>query len=168
MKKSFAGKVVVICGASSGIGRESALLFAEHGARLVLSSRRQEKLQAVAQEVRERGAECMIIPCDIEASQQIENLVEQSLASRGQIDVLVITAGRYIRGRIVETGISHFKDAMRTNFFGAGRLPARCRPRPGVIFHRPAVWNGQEFVSAPGLGFTHLGYDCRLYRCRLC
>ncbi|MBD3385097.1 SDR family NAD(P)-dependent oxidoreductase [candidate division KSB1 bacterium] len=122
MKKSFADKVVVICGASSGIGRETALLFAEDGARLVLSSRREEKLQAVAQEVRERGVECRTIPCDIEEFQQIENLVEKTLETWGQIDVLVITAGQYIRGRIVETDISHFKDAMRANFFGVVEL----------------------------------------------
>jgi short-subunit dehydrogenase len=118
MKKSFAGKIVVICGASSGIGRESAMLFAEDGAKLVLSSRREEKLRAVAQEVQKRGAQCMIVTCDVEQPQPIEHLVKRTLETWGQIDVLVVTAGQYIRGKIVETDINHYKDAMRANFFG--------------------------------------------------
>ncbi|MBK7448315.1 MAG: SDR family NAD(P)-dependent oxidoreductase [Anaerolineales bacterium] len=88
-------KVVIVTGASSGIGAAAALEFGREGAKVVLAARRFERLQAVAHEIElmNTGAQALVVRTDISKLEDIERLVNQTLAAFGRIDVLVNNAG---------------------------------------------------------------------------
>jgi short-subunit dehydrogenase len=85
--------VIIITGASSGIGAATARIFAAEGYRVVLAARRKEQLNSLAEEVQSTGGEALVVPTDITQLAQIENLVNQSLEHFGQIDILLNNAG---------------------------------------------------------------------------
>ncbi len=115
----FAGQVVVITGASSGIGRATALAFAREGGRVVLAARRASALDAVAQEVKALGGEALAVPTDVTDRQQVERLVDHALQTWGQVDVFIANAGAYIRKPIRELQVEEIERAMAVNFYGA-------------------------------------------------
>jgi len=85
--------VIVITGASSGIGAATARLFGRQGYRVVLAARRVEHLEALADEIRADGGEALPVATDVTQLQQIQNLVDSSIGHYGQIDVLFNNAG---------------------------------------------------------------------------
>jgi short-subunit dehydrogenase len=89
------GKVVVVTGASSGIGEATAREFGKEGARVVLAARRVERLEALAQEIQAMGtsAETLVVPADLSKLEDIKSLIDQTLERFGRIDVLVNNAG---------------------------------------------------------------------------
>jgi NAD(P)-dependent dehydrogenase (short-subunit alcohol dehydrogenase family) len=86
------GKVCIVTGSSRGIGRAIAIRMAEHGARVVVSSRKAEACELVAQEIRAAGGQAMVIPCNIANKPELQALIDQTLATWGGIDVLVCNA----------------------------------------------------------------------------
>src|SRR5260221_8720077 len=95
------GKIVVITGSTSGIGRACAVLFAEEGARIVVTGRRRDVGQAVAEAI---GESAIFLPCDVTREADIKALIETTLARFGQIDCLVNNAGAGSKtGSIVAT-----------------------------------------------------------------
>lgn len=88
----LSGKTALVTGSSRGIGRAIALLFAEAGARVVITSRKVDACQAVVDEIRSRGGEAIAVGCNISDKQQIETLVDETEASFGSVDVLVCNA----------------------------------------------------------------------------
>ncbi|HEX5810200.1 MAG TPA: SDR family oxidoreductase [Anaerolineales bacterium] len=89
------GKVVIVTGASSGIGEATAREFGRQGAKVVLAARRVERLEALSQEIQSMGtgAETLVIPADLSKLEDIESLIDQTLMRFGRIDVLVNNAG---------------------------------------------------------------------------
>jgi len=87
------GKVVMITGASRGLGRALALAFAREGVSLVINSRSEDSLEPVAGEAKETGAEVLAIPADVSVEAEVERLVNESVRRFGGIDVLVNNAG---------------------------------------------------------------------------
>ena len=87
------GRVAVITGASSGMGVGFAETLAGAGARVVLAARREELLSAVAEGIRERGGEALVVRCDVAREDEIDALVAKTFAAFGSIDVLVNNAG---------------------------------------------------------------------------
>lgn len=89
------GKVVIVTGASSGIGEATAREFGREAARVVLAARRVERLEALAQEIQEMktGAETLVMPADLSRLEDIQALVQQTLDRFGRLDVLVNNAG---------------------------------------------------------------------------
>lgn len=85
--------VVLITGASSGIGEAAARLLGRQGYRLVLAARRKDRLDALAAEIRAAGGAALVVPTDITQLAQIQNLVAETIAHFGQIDILVNNAG---------------------------------------------------------------------------
>ena len=85
--------VILITGASSGIGAASARLFARNGYRVILAARRLERLETLASEIRDSGGEALAISTDVSHLDQIENMVRTALDAFGQIDVLLNNAG---------------------------------------------------------------------------
>lgn len=83
------GKTAVITGSTKGIGKAIAMEMAAHGANVVISSRKADACDAVAQEVRDAGGEAVAIPCNISHKDQIENLLSESRKAFGKIDILV-------------------------------------------------------------------------------
>ncbi len=94
IKKQFSldGKVAIITGASKGIGESIARGLAEHGAKVIISSRRQEAVDVVAEGFRNDGLEATGIACHVGDQEQVKNLVEQTVAKYGGIDILVNNA----------------------------------------------------------------------------
>jgi NAD(P)-dependent dehydrogenase (short-subunit alcohol dehydrogenase family) len=90
---SLAGKVAIITGASRGIGEESALAFAEAGAKVVLASRKQADLDHVAKRINKSGGTCLAIASHIAKTDDSKNLVQQAMAEYGRIDILMNNAG---------------------------------------------------------------------------
>ncbi|MAG98415.1 MAG: short-chain dehydrogenase [Rhodospirillaceae bacterium] len=85
-------KVAVITGSTKGIGRAIAERYAEFGAKVVISSRKADKCEEVAAGIREKGGQAMAIPCHIRHKEQLQNLIDETNAAWGSIDVLVCNA----------------------------------------------------------------------------
>ncbi|HEV7845923.1 MAG TPA: SDR family oxidoreductase, partial [Thermoleophilaceae bacterium] len=118
------GKKVLITGASSGIGLETALKVGEAGGEVLLVSRTREKLEEVAKQVEALGGTAHVHPADLADLEDIDRLAAEVLEQHGGIDVLVNNAGRSIR-RSVERSYDRFHDFERTmqlNYFGALKL----------------------------------------------
>src|SRR5512135_916556 len=90
---SLAGQVVLITGASSGIGEAAARLFAREGCIVVLAARRKDRLEQLADEIRTLGGEALPIVTDISQPEQIEHMVKSALDAFGRIDILFNNAG---------------------------------------------------------------------------
>ncbi|MBX7219958.1 MAG: SDR family oxidoreductase [Blastocatellia bacterium] len=124
MAQKLAGKVVLITGASSGIGFATAKKLAGAGARVILVARTREKLEETQRIIENMGGEAYVYPCDLNDLEGIDKMAEDVLRDFGHVDVLVNNAGRSIR-RAVEESYDRFHDFQRTmqlNYFGAVRL----------------------------------------------
>ena len=118
------GKRVLITGASSGIGLETALKVGEAGGEVLLVSRTREKLEEVAKQVAELGGTAHVHPADLSDLEDVDRVAAEVLEQHGGVDVLVNNAGRSIR-RSVERSYDRFHDYERTmqlNYFGALKL----------------------------------------------
>jgi len=115
----FHENVVIITGASLGIGRELALQLAEQGAWLALAARNAEKLREVSQECHQRGGRAITIPTDVASQSQCQNLIETTAAAYGRIDTLINNAGIGHVARFSELGdLTIYKKVFQVNFFG--------------------------------------------------
>ncbi|MBT8151383.1 MAG: SDR family oxidoreductase, partial [Gammaproteobacteria bacterium] len=124
LRRAIEGKVVVVTGATSGIGKECALRLAQAGADVVLVARTLEKLDETLLEIEQLGGEATAYSCDVSEPEQCDSLVEAVLENHGHVDVLINNAGRSIR-RSVRYSYDRFHDFERTmqlNYFGALRL----------------------------------------------
>ena len=87
------GKVALITGGNSGIGACAAELFAKEGAKVVISARRVEQLEAVAEKIKAAGGEALAVPCDISKKEQCTQAIQKTVEAFGTIDILVNNAG---------------------------------------------------------------------------
>jgi short-subunit dehydrogenase len=116
----FRDNVVVLTGASAGIGRQLALQLAAQGARLVLAARDPAKLDETAAECRALGARVLAVPTDVGDEAQCRGLVERAVAEFGRIDTLVNNAGIGMWARFDEmTDLAPFERIMRVNYLGS-------------------------------------------------
>ncbi len=111
-------KVVIVTGASSGIGRATALYFAEKGSNVVLAARSADKLKTVEAEISKTGGVCLSVPCDVSKPEDCENLVIKTIEAFEQIDVLINNAGISMRAIFNETDLNVIREVMDINFFG--------------------------------------------------
>jgi short-subunit dehydrogenase len=116
--KSFRDAVVVITGATSGVGRATALAFAAEGARLVLVSRGQEALAEVERDCRERGGQVLVVPTDIADAAAVERLVELAVRRFGRIDVWIEAAAVGVAGQLGSESVAEIRRLVDTNVFG--------------------------------------------------
>ncbi|WP_278388771.1 SDR family oxidoreductase [Pseudomonas oryzihabitans] len=93
MSDNIQDKVVVITGASSGLGEATARMLAQHGAHLVLGARRLERLEALATELRTTGAQVEVKATDVTRAEQVQALVDLALDRHGRVDVMLNNAG---------------------------------------------------------------------------
>ncbi|MDR6379050.1 SDR family NAD(P)-dependent oxidoreductase [Paraburkholderia caledonica] len=111
--------VVLITGALTGIGRATAFAFARSGARLVVSGRRATEGAALEAELREAGAEAHFVLADVRRDEEVLNLVDQTVARYGRLDVAVNNAGTEGRpGPVVEQTADSYADTFDTNVLG--------------------------------------------------
>ena len=114
----YANQVIWITGASSGIGEALALEFAKEKAKIVLSARRAEVLEKVAQKCKNLGGECLVLPMDVTDFDSLDKNVKVVLQEFGKIDVVINNAGISQRGLTVETSMEVDRRIMEINFFG--------------------------------------------------
>ncbi|MUL36775.1 SDR family NAD(P)-dependent oxidoreductase [Gloeocapsopsis dulcis] len=109
---------VLITGASQGIGKATALLFARKGYDLVLAARQPEPLQATAEEIQKLGRQAIAIPTDVRDPEQIKSLASKAIEHYGTIEVLVNNAGIYISGPVEEFSLEDWHQTIDTNLWG--------------------------------------------------
>jgi short-subunit dehydrogenase len=114
----FKNKVVLITGASSGIGRESAMEFAKLGANIVLVSRTKEKLEQVADELKKFNVTTLVCQCDVSKKDQVKEISKIVLEKFDSVDILVNNAGFAIYGSVNDLSIDDIESQMETNYFG--------------------------------------------------
>ena len=109
------GKVVIITGASAGIGRASARALAREGARLVLTARRPERLDAIIQEARAAGSDGVAVVGDARDEQTAIRAVEAAKSKFGRVDILINNVGIGIYKQLVDTSLHDYVEMMDTN-----------------------------------------------------
>ena len=114
----FKNKVVLITGASSGIGKESAIEFAKLGANIILVSRTKEKLEQVANELKKFNVTILVCQCDVSKKDQVKEMSKTVLEKFDSIDILVNNAGFAIYGSVYDLSIDDIESQMETNYFG--------------------------------------------------
>jgi len=114
----FLNKVAIITGASSGIGRTTALALAKQGARVALVSRRGDALLELAWEINHQGSDAIVVRTDVTVKEQVEQMVREVIDHWGRVDILISNAGAYIRGPIVDLDPAEIQRSLDVNFFG--------------------------------------------------
>ena len=112
------GKVALITGGSSGIGKSIALTYAEAGAKVVIASRKQENLDKVAEEIRARGRESLAIATDVKIPEQVDNMVKQTVEKFGRLDIMINNAGRGIPTQPLKISIKEWNHVLTLNLTG--------------------------------------------------
>jgi NAD(P)-dependent dehydrogenase (short-subunit alcohol dehydrogenase family) len=131
LRRRLSGKIVVVTGASSGIGRATAFKVAQAGGIPLLVARGQDKLEATALEIEALGGRAYTYPCDLSDTDAIDALAKQIASDHDAVDVIVNNAGRSIR-RSLHLSYDRFHDFERTmqlNYFGAIRLVMGLTPK---------------------------------------
>ncbi len=112
------GKIVIVTGGSSGIGKAIALKFAACGARVVITGRDMFRLNAVGLELSKFTSDFLIVKADVSVYEDCEKIINETIDRFGTIDVLINNAGISMRGLFNETGLDVIKKVMDTNFWG--------------------------------------------------
>ena len=152
----FNDQVVVITGASSGIGRATALEFAREGAKTVLVSRSLEKLERVADEIRSFNPNVLAVPTDVSSPEQVHEMVEKVLSEVGRIDVLFNNAGSSYVGRVEdENFVENAKKMIDVDYFGTVYttkevLPVMQKQGSGHIMNMSSVVGRKAFPHFGG------------------
>ena len=111
-------KVVIITGASSGIGQALARKFASEGSKVVIAARREEQLQKLSQELRNNRTEVLSVPTDVSKEEDCLNLINRAVDTYGRIDVLINNAGVSMRAAFEELDLNVLHQVMDINFWG--------------------------------------------------
>jgi NAD(P)-dependent dehydrogenase (short-subunit alcohol dehydrogenase family) len=146
LRRKVKGKVVVVTGATSGIGKECALRLARADATVILVARTVEKLDETLAEIAADGGTAQAYSCDVSQAADCDKLVSDVLSDHGRVDILINNAGRSIR-RSVRYSYDRFHDFERTmelNYFGAlrlilGFLPAMEKQEGGQIINISSI-----------------------------
>ncbi|MCX5578767.1 SDR family oxidoreductase [Kaistia terrae] len=151
MAVSIAGKVMIVTGASSGIGRAAARRFAAEGAKLVLVARSAEKLEALAKEL---GGDAIAIPADLTKAADVEAMVAKAEAHFGRIDILFANAGSYVTGDVATGDPDEWDQVIGVNVNGVFRtvravLPGMIARRSGDIVVTSSISGHQAIHWEP-------------------
>jgi NAD(P)-dependent dehydrogenase (short-subunit alcohol dehydrogenase family) len=119
MIRKLRGTTAIITGATSGIGRETALEFARSGVRVVVAGRRKDRLSSLVGEIEAKGGEALAVATDVAEAKQVERLIDKAAKHFGEINTLVNNAGVGIAARFDELAIEDFRRVMEINFWGA-------------------------------------------------
>ena len=114
----FKNKVVLITGASSGIGKQTAIEFAKLGSSIILVARRRNKLEEVENELKQFNVTTLVCTCDVSKKDQVEKMSKIILEKFSSIDILVNNAGFAIYGSVHDLSINDIESQMETNYFG--------------------------------------------------
>lgn len=154
----LADKVAIITGGSSGIGAETAQLFAEEGAKVVIAARHKDQLDRVAKDIEDAGGEVLAVRCDIANPDDVKRLVGQTLHEFGQIDILVNSAGILERGlRPVYEALDEDIDDIIDNNLKGTLFMCREVLKEMMDTERGAIVNIASLSGATGAGASVFG-----------
>jgi NAD(P)-dependent dehydrogenase (short-subunit alcohol dehydrogenase family) len=144
--KKLDGKVAIITGATSGIGKATALLFAKEGADLVITGRRAELGKAVEAEISQMGVRCVFVQADHALADDCSSVLDQTLASFGRVDILFNNAGIVTSGTAETTSDEVWNETMAVNVTGVWRMskvviPQMKKQGGGVIVNNGSDWS---------------------------
>jgi short-subunit dehydrogenase len=111
-------KVVIITGASEGIGLATARLFAQEGAKVALAARSADTLNTIVNELHEQHCEAVAVPTDMHNKDEIESLADSVFQQYGRIDILINNAGQSVRGNVADVDIDQFRQIFELNVLG--------------------------------------------------
>jgi NAD(P)-dependent dehydrogenase (short-subunit alcohol dehydrogenase family) len=117
-QESLEGKVAVITGASTGIGRATATVLAREGMRLVLASRRPDRLELAVTELRASGAQVLGVPTDVSQYDEVQGLANKAKSEFGQVDVAFFNAGISGGSSLLDVDLDAWQRSVGTNVFG--------------------------------------------------
>ncbi len=118
MLKTMKDKVVIITGASSGIGKALALEYATRGAHVVMAARNEERLHQAAEEVSASGVKVLAVATDVSVETDCKELIDKSIEEFGSIDILINNAGISMRALFADTELDVIRQLMDINFWG--------------------------------------------------
>jgi NAD(P)-dependent dehydrogenase (short-subunit alcohol dehydrogenase family) len=151
----LAGRVAVITGASSGLGKQTAIEFAKRGAHLVLAARRSEELERTAAECALLGPPVLWVVTDVTQEDQVEALAEAALAPHGRIDIWINNAGVTLFAKLEDAPFDAHRRVVETNLIGAmlgarAVIPIFRRQRQGILINVGSILSkvGQPFVPS--------------------
>jgi NAD(P)-dependent dehydrogenase (short-subunit alcohol dehydrogenase family) len=142
----LSGKTAIVTGATSGIGKATALLFADEGADVVITGRRAELGQRVVDEIRQKGARGVFVQADHSQPEACSHVLERTLAEFGRVDILFNNAGIVTRGTAETTSDEVWNETMAINVTGVWRmcrvvLPVMKQQGGGVIVNNGSDWS---------------------------
>lgn len=154
----FRGKTALVTGGGRGIGRAIALAFARFGANIVIASRKPENLNPTAQEVRALSVECLAIPTNIRETEQVDALVQQTLARFGAIDCLINNAGGQFPARPSDISDRGWRAVVDLNLNGTWNMCSRVgrhmvERRGGAVVNIVHVYS----FARGAMSFAHSG-----------
>lgn len=149
---SFDGKVALVTGGTSGIGRETAIQFAKAGARVVLAGRRKEQGAAVVNEIKSAGGEARFVQTDVTKEDQVKNLVEETVQHFGRLDIAFNNAGIEHGGPVTEFTEEDYRKVFDINVLGVFlsqkyEIPAMLKFGGGVIINTSSTLG---HIAVPG------------------
>lgn len=157
----LSGKVAIITGATSGIGKATALLFAEEGADLVITGRRVELGQHLENEIRQKGVRCVFVEADHRQADDCSRVVERTLSDFGRVDILFNNAGIVTNGTAETTSEEVWNETFAINVTAVWWMcklviPHMKRQGKGVIVNNGSDWSvvaGQDalpYIASKG------------------
>ena len=141
---TFTGKVVLVTGGTSGIGKATALAFAKEGAKVVLSGRREKEGAAVVKEITSAGGTAHFVPADVAKEADVKRLVDETVAKFGRLDVAFNNAGVELMGPLTEVKEDDYRRVFDINVWGViasmkYEIPAMLKTGGGAIINTSSV-----------------------------
>jgi len=153
--KDLKNQVIVITGASSGIGLAAARLFARHGATVVLAARTAKSLEEAARACEQCGVQALAVPTDVSDEEQVRALARRAIERFGRIDIWVNNAALLMFSRAEDAPYDTYRQVIETNLFGSingarAALPYFREQRSGVLINVSSLWGRMfsPYVSA--------------------
>jgi len=156
MARSLADRVILITGASSGIGAATAMACARAGMSVLLASRRKNELQQVADEIERSGGRAVSIVCDVRRDEDVKAMIDATIDAFGRLDVLFANAGYGLFSQVMDTTDRQMRDIFETNFFGTVRCIQAAVPvisRTSDQGHVLICSSAASEISLPMYGF---------------
>lgn len=153
VSREFDGKVALVTGGSSGIGKATALAFARAGANVVIATRRVTEGEQTAHEICERGGDAIFVKTDISKASEVEGLMNQTIKFYGHLDYACNSAGTFVMGRLFELSEEEWDRTINANLKGIWlslkyQIPIMLQQKGGVIVNMASM---SAIIGNPGV-----------------